>query len=346
MNINNDFISYQNQTILANRARALWETAKLSSNTVQNNVGFWSSIAAYLPFTNSQDVGRFIGFAVGQTHGADLSNATVQLAIKHLFPKEEEKPKSWRQTILNKIQGVSEPVIEEVAELVITPKVLPFVQMFLVNTGGLAVPAAVMLISSIYQHCLGPNQQKVTLDKMPSRESLMKVDKENQNIYTASGRELTEIGMRDTVKNVQEYDLICKLLKVKDVAEINKVVENYFILREDFVLVYKNGKAVTNEELHYIDKGIKRFADENIYSKTKSILRMLKLLRNNSPEVTQTLPILNGTIVKCEDGTYCDQEGKILSSEEVQVKLERDRAAREDLNGLNMGEWEIIEKRV
>lgn len=344
MNVNNDFISIQNQTVLHKRAKEIWETAGLGANNVNTNVGFWSTIASYMPFATSQDAGRFIGFAVSQTHGADLSNATIQLAVRHLFPKEDPSPKNWRQAIIDKIQGVAEPTIEEIAELVITPKVLPFVQMFLVNAGGIAIPAAVMLISSVYQRCLGSQQNKLTLEKMPDMDTLMKVDKETQKIYTASGRELSPLGFKDIVKNVKEYDIICKILKSKNANDIYAIIDEYTLGREDGIITFKNGKILSAEDIHNIEKGIERIKDENLFGKEKSLLRLIKLLRNNSQEVSQNQTILNGSIIRCDDGIYCDREGKIISPDEVQVRVERDRAIREDLRALNADDWVVMQK--
>jgi hypothetical protein len=224
--------------------------------------GFLAMIFSYFPSSNT--TGKLAGFAIAQTHGADITNGLVCRVADLLFPKPQ-MALTYGESFFNAFSGVAKPTLSETAKIMITPKVLPYIAMACQGVGGLVFPAAVSLTMLIINRVLSDPNSKYTPEKLPDLDQLITV--KDGRYIDANGNALTERDLKDIRVAVNRYDFICKLLAA-DQEDVEAIFSDYLKVKpthsdEPLNLEFADGKPVSKKEFQKIIIAFERLKSQN-----------------------------------------------------------------------------------
>ena len=261
-----------------------------------DNGGILSKIFSWLP--SAKSTGQLAGYAIAQTHGAEISNGMICMVADFIFPKNEIKQKTYSEAIFNTFFSVAKPTLAETAKIMVTPSILPYVTMACQGVGGLALPAAVSLTMLIVNRILSDPNSKFTPDTLPPLNELITI--KDGKYFDANGNQLMEQDLLDIRVAVNRYDLVCKLLAA-DQDDIDAIFLDYLQVdvssHQDAPLSLKfaDGTDVSAKQSEKIILAFQRLKSQNVTG--ESMWKAIKLLADHLPVPLPTAPIYE----KCED---------------------------------------------
>jgi hypothetical protein len=224
--------------------------------------GIIANIMAFLPSWNS--AGRLAGYAIAQTHGADITNGLVCRVADSLFPKPQQAL-TYGESFFNAFTGIAKPTLAETAKIMITPKALPYITMACQGVGGLVFPAAVSLTMLILNRILSDPNTKYKPEKLPELDKLITLA--DGKYIDANGNMLTERDLTDIRAAVNRYDFICRLLAAGK-EDVEGIFADYLKLKPthgDFPLnmEFADGTAVSPKQFKKIVEAFERLKSQN-----------------------------------------------------------------------------------
>lgn len=244
--------------------------------------GVLSKIYSYFP--SSQSSGRLAGYAVAQTHGAEISNGLICRVADFIFPKQpQDTQKGYGQAIFGAFFNVAKPTLEETTKMMVTPKILPYVTMACQGIGGLLLPSAVSLTMLLINRVLSDPNSKFTPDKLPPLNELVRI--QDGRYVDANGNKLSEQDLQDIRVAVNRYDLVCKLIGA-DQEDIESIFLDYLKVDsthadEPLNLKFADGTTVTPKQYEKIILAFQRLKSQNVTG--ESMWKAIKLLADHLP---------------------------------------------------------------
>lgn len=132
------------------------------------------------------------------------------------YTNQEPANKTYGSGIVNKaVDFVSKKVLGNSAlspakSISITPLVLPYLSGFSSVAGGIALPAAIGLITALYSRLLATGEYD--LESLPPADDLIRYDRDKKAFIDVMGEVLSEKDLIELGIMIQEFDLISKLL--------------------------------------------------------------------------------------------------------------------------------------
>lgn len=244
-------ISDINRKALIKRAN---ELAKKLIKGQKQEEGYFCKLVNTFGDKGAAQAGSYAGNLTVDTYGSGMINKAVDF-------------------FCTKAIGSSK-MISTGMQLVITPKVLPYLTAFSCAAGGIALPAAIGMVSQLYTWLL--KSGKYTLETLPPPDQLIRYESDDHSFYDALGNKLGDQEFVDLQRNVYEFDLISKIL-----LSSREDVESVF----NEALNNSDGHGKLDEE--EIKEMISRLKEENRYAGKEGILPQIKQFAR------YTLPTIN-----------------------------------------------------
>lgn len=331
MSTSNEYSAY-NKRILYNYANELEnQIGNLGPKPEQGSL-IGSKVSALMP--SSKQVGSFIGSSLATTHGAAVTNGTIDFVCKKLFVAE--KNDTWTSWFNSTLLGVVRPTIAETAKLMITPKVLPIMQILGGPLGGLTAAGTVALFTILYGRIYGADNNKFSLSNPPPLDKLLERDPLNGTIVDANGNELTTQDLKDIEKTVKKYDTVCKFIDFNKKG-LDQLLHKLMLIRSDSAdIYYQDGQQVSEEEIRIMEKAYKRLMGTNPMEKAEGIHEMIKLLAKHQAKEDPTNPLLKEYLT-CQDGVTCTRDGIVRSQKEIQeISDKREKELQAIIDGFEL----------
>lgn len=310
MNINNDGLSVQNKFVLDEYANKLFDISKINKVEEQKS-GILDIAKGYIP--TPQKIGEYLGWAAATTHGSEITNRSVDLVFKRLFNQGITNPTYW-QMLKSSVGGVAQASLAETTKLALTPYAVPVLQTIGLGLGGIAVPAAITLISMVYSQAMHDPKKMKDLQKLSFKE-LVQIDPQSGGIRDAYGNVIKGQDLKDLILLVTKYDLICKLRDMSK-QEVEDLVSCYILCREDNRYTYLNGDLLSEQEETNMHEALRDLSNVNPTCKKEKIRGLIDDISSHSLLMYADPTAWQYDIIPCADGQYCDRTGRLVSQEE------------------------------
>lgn len=302
-------LSHNNQQILKAYAHEQWESLSLAQQAPSESFGqlvssAWSAFKEKVGLPSSERVGRGLGWAMSQTHGATVSNQIISLVCRNLIEPDPHARHGGdncgtMRRGLEWLQGKAEPTFEELAKLAITPKILPLLETLGIATGGITVPAVIALVSFVGKKILASKNGHEVLQNLPDLGSLVRYDSANKLFYDAAGNVLSERDIKDIREVIYRYDIAARLMAANR-NHIADALKDYTALTDDGQLTYLDGTAIepSSKDHERLAKALERLEGVNPTGRYKGIKKAINLIAKHIPAPEKPEPVSHFLTIK------------------------------------------------
>ncbi|MDP1836787.1 MAG: hypothetical protein Q8K75_12790 [Chlamydiales bacterium] len=295
-------LSHNNQQILKAYAQEQWTNLSLTQQAPDDSFGHlvssaWSAFKEKVGLPGAERVGRGLGWAMSQTHGATVSNQVISLICRNLIEPDPHARHGGgdcgtMRRGLEWIQGKAEPTFEELAKLAITPKILPLLETLGIAAGGITVPAVIALVSFVGKKILASKNGHEVLQNLPNLGSLVRYDSESNKFYDAAGNTLSDRDIKDIREVIYRYDIAARLMAA-DRNNIADSLKDYTTLTEDGQIAYLDGTPISacSKDQERLIKVLERLEGINPTGRHKGIRKTINLIAKHIPAPERREPV-------------------------------------------------------
>lgn len=323
---NKTIIRNHGEEVLTDRLNPYFRYASLKAFDSEPNQSWLGRVFSWF---NPRAIGETLGWAVGMTHGQEITNKAVGAVAGKIFEVPAPTPQAatgwlgWFSGAKETIQVEAAKGAVEMAKLTITPYAVPVVVAGLTLAGGLAGYAAGLAIQALYAKCKNKKVEDLTLKDIDDVGQM--VSKRGDKLFVGD-EDITD-ELKPLVKITHEYT-ICKRLLQLDKTKAVEFMESHVITRKDGVRVLADGHILDKAETKHYEKALKLLNMNNLSSSSKALTGTIHLFAKHIAhsvvkDMHKDSPLDLDTIV-CGDGIVCDKTGIIFTPEEMAVMRQVD----------------------
>lgn len=327
-------LSSTNKKILSTFMKSIEERLNFNSLEEKSQKGVLSSVWSYISpvLPEAKTVGEFTGQRLALTHGASLSNNTIDYVAGKVF-----KPQASSGYFTNMYKSSAKAASAEALKFIITPSLVPILGVLGLHVGGMTAVGLVALASNLMSYYADNKEEFSPKDLDRPLEEIFQVD--DLGNLKVDGVVLNEDDINGIRKYVMQYQVANQFYEAEP-SEVQAIATNYLFMREDtFDYYYQDGTPISDEELEIIDQALNALSRANpACEKRKKIKKMVRLFAQHSAKPEKGL---EKGFVKCEDGLYCKRDGSsLMNQKDYEEYAENQEAKRTEENK------EIIEEFV